>query len=501
MELNYKKIIKKFFGIWSYSDRLSQTVTRGSVLIFFTRFVVKFIYFLKTIILARLLFPTDFGLFALATLGMSLAEVFSQTGFSSALIQMKDDVKSYLNTAWTVNFVRNILLALLLFFIIAPFSGYFFHNTQIVVLTEFLSIIFVILAFENIGIVLLQKDLAFNKFFFYNILITFFEVLVVIISGFILKNVWALILGTVVNRLVAVILSYYFHSFRPKFEFNLQKIKVLFNYGKWISLIGIVTFLVSKGDSVFVGKFLTIEEVGFYQLALSLGILPATEIVRSLSSMLFPFFAKVSGDKKFLREMFIKIARIIFSFSIPASFGLGILAYQIVLNFYSAKWLPMIPVLHIMIILGLLKAFELIVNPLFLGIGKPKVSSITLILQAFVMFLFIWPLTYYFGVIGTAWSVVFGSLAGQIFLIFTLRKEINFGFRGFLEIFSLPTIAGIFMLAIVFMTKFLLQNDSSLALVLYILIGIISYATVLLFLDKLFGKRLIASLTLIKKNL
>lgn len=494
-------VTNKFFGLWANSDRLSQQVTRGGFLIFFTRLIIKLIYFLKTVILARLLFPEDFGLFALATLSMSIVEVFSQTGFSSALVQMKDDVTSYLNTAWTVNFIRNIILASILFFVIAPFSGYFFHDGQIIILAKFLSIVFVILAFQNIGVILLQRDLAFNKFFFYNVLMTFLEVLVVIVSAFILKNVWALIIGTLVNRLADVILSYFFHPFRPRFELNFQKIKILFNYGKWVSLIGVVTFFVSKGDSIFVGKFLTIEEVGFYQLALSLGILPATEIVRSLSSMLFPFFAKVSGDKKFLREMFIKIARIIFSFSIPASFGLGILAYQIVLNFYSAKWLPMIPVLHIMIILGLLKAFELIVNPLFLGIGKPKVSSITLILQAFVMFLFIWPLTYYFGVIGTAWSVVFGSLAGQVFLIFTLRKEINFGFRGFLEIFSLPTIAGIFMLAIVFMTKFLLQNDSSLALVLYILIGIISYATALLFLDKLFGKRLISSLSLIKKNL
>ncbi len=494
-------VTNKFFGLWLNSDRLSQQVTRSSFLIFFTRFVIKIIYFLKTIILARLLFPEDFGLFALATLSMSLIEVFSQTGFSSALVQMKENVSSYLNTAWTVNFIRNIFLALVLFFVIAPFSGYFFQNIQVIVLVKFLSIIFLILSFENIGLVLLQKDLAFNKFFFYNILMTLFEVLAVIISAFILKNVWALIIGTIVNRLVAVILSYFFHPFRPRFELNLQKIKVLFNYGKWISLIGVVTFFVSKGDSIFIGKFLTVEEVGFYQLGLSLGILPATEIVRSLSSMLFPFFAKISGDKFFLREMFIKIARIIFSFSIPASLGLGMLSYQIVLNFYSAKWLPMIPILHVMIILGLLKAFELIVNPLFLGIGKPKISSVTLILQSIVMFLFIWPLTYYFGIVGTAWAVVFGSLAGQIFLLFTLRKEINFGFKGFFEIFILPTLASIFMLFILFLLKLFMNNDGTVVLVVYILVGVLSYLFMLFSLDKIFGRKIMDSLILIKKNI
>ena len=110
MSLSFKKIIKKFFGLWTDSSVLSQQVTRGGFLIIFVRVLIKFIYFIRTLILARLLFPGDFGLFALATLTMSLVETFSQTGFNNALIQIKGDIQRYLQIAWTINFFRNKLI-------------------------------------------------------------------------------------------------------------------------------------------------------------------------------------------------------------------------------------------------------------------------------------------------------------------------------------------------------------------------------------------------------
>ena len=406
MSLSFKKIIKKFFGLWTDSSVLSQQVTRGGFLIIFVRVLIKFIYFIRTLILARLLFPGDFGLFALATLTMSLVETFSQTGFNNALIQIKGDIQRYLQIAWTINFFRNLFLAFVLFFVASPLAVIFFHNPQVVILSQVLSIVLFLMAFENIGIVLLQKNLEFHKKFFYDILVVLFEVLLTIIAAFVLKNVWALIIGVITGRLIAVVLSYVFCPFKPRFLFEWKKVKILFAYGKWISLIGIITFLVTKADSILIGYLLPLDNLGFYQLAMGLGILPATEIVRSLGALLFPFFAKISSDRLFLREMFIKVARIIFAFSIPASLGLGILSYQIILNFYGAKWLPMTQILYVIVILGLVKAFELIANPLFLGIGKPKVASTSLILQALIMLPLMWFLTLKFSAFGDAPSSI-----------------------------------------------------------------------------------------------
>ena len=89
-------------GLFSPGETLSQRVVRGGLWVFGLRIVGRVFGLVRTIVLARLLAPEDFGLFGIALLTMSALETFSQTGFQAALIQKKEDIKPYLDTAWTV---------------------------------------------------------------------------------------------------------------------------------------------------------------------------------------------------------------------------------------------------------------------------------------------------------------------------------------------------------------------------------------------------------------
>ena len=501
MDLAFDSLAKRFMGIWRTSGATGQQVVRGSFLIFFERFVIKALYFIRTVILARLLFPADFGLFGMATLTMTLTEVFFQHGFASALLQKKENVEKYLDTAWTVALVRNVFLAGLLFFVGAPLAGQFFDNETVVLFARALSIVFIISGFENISVILLQKEMRFNRKVVYDLSGVLAEVVTVIIAALFLRSPWALVLAIIANRSAYAIISYFIYPYRPHFRFDWGKAKELFRFGKWVGISGIVLFLVNQGDYLVVGKLLDASSLGFYQLAFALGTLPAVELARSLGNILFPLYAKIQNDRQLLNTSFIRISRLVFALIIPASFGLAVLAKEAVGFVYGERWLPMVPVLYVILLLALLKALDFLINPLFMGIGKPKVTTVVLAVQSVVMFSLIIPLTQKYGMIGTGLAVLASSFVAEFILLLKLRKEINLKLRALIKIVALPLVGSLTMAAALYFSKSIIFPNTLPIFILYIAAGAIIYFAVLFVLDNIFGRRFYESLIWIKKNI
>jgi O-antigen/teichoic acid export membrane protein len=500
MEL-IKKIYSKFTGLWSTGENTGQKVARASVLILLSRILIKGLYFIKTVILARLLFPDDFGLFGLATLAMTFLNIFFQYGFQSALIHQKDNLKKYLNVAWSYNLLSNIVMAGVLFFIAAPLAGDFFHNQNVIPLVKALSIVILIAGFENFGVLIFQKEFQFNRKFFYDVLSVFFEIAAVLTAAYFFRNAWALLLGTIGRNFFSVLLSYHLSPFRPRLDFDLKAIKHLFNYGKWITLSGMVGFLASQGDNLTIGRMLDAHQLGLYQVAFALGMLPVAEVAGVFSDILFPLFAKVQNNFQLLKEYFIKIFRIVFAAIIPAAAGIYILADEIVKFVYSAKWIGVAPILRIIVVFSIFEAFKTIINPLFLGIGKPKITTLLLVVKLTVMFSLIFALVKNFGVIGVAWAVFAGSLSAQVVSFFIMRSTINLGVRGFLKILSLPVISSAIMVGGIIALKQAIVINNKFIFLAFIFFGLTIYFVSILLLDRVFGKHYLNSLKWIKTSI
>lgn len=501
MDLSVSNVRHKFLDAWQSSEKTGQQVVRGSFLIFFERFIIKILYFIRTVILARLLFPDDFGLFGMAVLAMNVTEVFFQHGFNSALIQKKENVGKYLDTAWTVILVRNVFLAGLLFFVGAPLAGQFFNNGAVVMFAKALALVFLISGLENIGVILFQKEMRFNRYVVYILSGATAEVVAVIIAAFILRNPWALVIGVLANKIAYLLTSYFVHPYRPRFSFDWGKAKELFYFGKWIGISGIVAFLVSQGDYLVVGKLLDASSLGFYQLAFALGTLPAVEMARSLGNVLFPLYAKIQNDRQLLNTSFIRISGLVFALIVPALFGLAILANEAVEFVYGERWLPMVSVLYVILALALPKALDFMINPLFMGIGKPKITTAVLVVQSLIMFGLIIPLTQKYGIIGTAGAVLAGSVVAEFILLLKLRKEINLRFRALVKMAALPLVGSLAMAAVLHFSKSVISPATLPIFIAYIAACALIYFAVLYFLDQIFDKRFYESLIWIKKNL
>ncbi len=139
-------------------ESLSKRVVRGGIWVFALRIVNRGLGFIRTIILARLLAPHDFGLFGIALLAIATLETFSQTGFQAALVQKKKNVEPYLDTAWTISAIRGIILFLILFSS-APLIANFFDSAQATLIIKVIAVSTLLSGFRNIGIIFFKKEL------------------------------------------------------------------------------------------------------------------------------------------------------------------------------------------------------------------------------------------------------------------------------------------------------------------------------------------------------
>jgi len=158
---------KKFFNsLKSTEGTLTDKVLRSGFWVFLLRIINRGFSLLRLLILARLLSPNDFGLMGIALLTMSILETFSETGFQQALIQKKEDIETYLNSAWTFLILRGLFLYIILY-LLAPYIAIFFNTPKAGSIIQAIGVLLIFKAFNNIGIIYFKKELEFYKEFIY----------------------------------------------------------------------------------------------------------------------------------------------------------------------------------------------------------------------------------------------------------------------------------------------------------------------------------------------
>lgn len=396
------KLINKVFR--RPDESLTGRVVAGGFWVFAFRIVDKIFAMVRLIILARLLNPSDFGLFGLAMLALSILERVSTTGFDEALVQKKHDIKPFLDTAWTAQIVRGLIIGIFLFLMAPLFSG-FFKEPQVNSLLKVLSIAVIIGGLKNIGIVYFRKDLEFNKDFAFEFYGTISDFTVSVIAAIVLRNSWALIFGFLARNIVQFVASFLLHPYKPGLRLVKAELKELFDFGRWVFASGILVFLNTQGDDIFVGKFLGASALGFYQIAYRFSNMPATEITHIISKVAMPAYAKLQESIEKIRNAYFNILKLNMAISLPVAAMIWICAPEFVSIFLGEKWIAAIPAIRVLSIFGAMRAFSACHGALYRGSGNPKYDTIVTAMRLCLLIAVIYPLTKRMGIVGTSWAV------------------------------------------------------------------------------------------------
>lgn len=467
-----KKIINNLIKT---DETLSQKVVKGGFWVFLLRIVNRVFSLIRLIILARILSPNDFGLMGIALLTMSILETFSKTGFEEALIQKKEDIESYLNSAWTVLVLRGFILFIILYFI-APYAAVFFNTPEAKPIIKVIGFSILFQAFTNIGITYFKKELEFNKEFIYQFSGALANFVVAVSAVLILKNVWALVFGLLAGNVVRCLVSYLIHPYRPRLSSDLGKAKELFGFGKWIMGSSILVFLIIQGDDIFVGKLLGATALGFYQLAYRISNMPATEITHVISQVTFPTYSKLQDNLPKLREVYLKVLQLIAFLSFPTAGLIFVLAPDFTKIFLGEKWMLMVPAMQILCIFGVTRSINALFGSFLQGIGKPSISTKAAAIQLAIIIILIYPLTLKMDIIGTSIVVSFSNAVVMFYLFLKIGRIMKIKFINSLKEIQAFLFATIVMfVSLIIFKNVLIINIEIGKLIILIFIGLVFY--------------------------
>ena len=264
-------------------------VFRGALWTVGIRWTDRVIGFVSTLILARLLAPEDFGVIAMASIVIGLIDVLLDLGVNITLIQNLDAQRDDYDTAWTVRLFQALLVAALVV-LAAPLAAGYFRDERVIDVLRVLAIAIAVAGFENIGVISFQKALNFSKDYQFTIAKRMVGFLTTLAAAIVLRNYWALVLGTLAGRSFGVGFSYLIHPYRPKI--CLAKFRQIWRFSQWILVRGIVGYLDSEMDKLVVGRREDSDGLGSYALAAQIAAMPTTELLAPLSRVLFPAFVE-----------------------------------------------------------------------------------------------------------------------------------------------------------------------------------------------------------------
>lgn len=391
-----------------------------------TAAITKVLQIISAIILTNLLSPEIFGLAAISLSIFFLTQGVLNFGFESAIIQDNmDKDPSKLYSAWTLEIIKGLILFSSLF-LLSEIISVFLESKKLVFLLKLTSLIFVIDSFKNIKIVLLKKKMNFKKIFFLEVFPYSLSTVITIILAIYIKEAWIIVFGLVLNKLFYVIISYIIIDFKLRLSFKLDKIKSLFNFGKWIFLSSILSILRVQGINIFVTKFVGFESLGIYNRA----VVFSEEIFNQLNNLFwkfnFPNFSK--NNLNFDKTIILFYNSYKFMFLISLIFTLSILLISdsfVDLFFDTSIWGDMKIYIKL---LSLYSFFVIVQSPFgifFQSMGKPNLGYKINLLSTICIIFLIYPLFKVYSITGIIYTLILSSFVTLIFNLYLSIKHFN----------------------------------------------------------------------------
>ena len=351
---------------------LQQHVVHGTSWMVGMRWAARLSGVVSTLILARLLTPADFGVVAIAMLIVAAVEVFSQTGQRFAIVRHPNPTREHYDTAWTIQILIGFGLALVIL-AATPLTTAYFHEPRAAAVVEIFAFRTVVAAFENIGTVDFRRDLRFSKQFQLTMISTAISFVVTVTSAFILRNYWALVIGTMTEQLSFTALSYLLSPYRP--QFSLAKTRDIWSFSVWMLFRYVATYLNAQIDKIAIGGFGGAPAMGRYEVAEDVATSPSKEINDPLLTVLWPVMVKVQFDKVERRTLYLRVLYWSALICISTSVGVALVSDDMVDLILGPRWHDAKPLMPWLALAFGLLSLSSSVYSAFDTIGRPDISA------------------------------------------------------------------------------------------------------------------------------
>jgi O-antigen/teichoic acid export membrane protein len=380
----------------------------------------------NSLLLTHLLVPSAFGQMTLVITLIVGITMLSDVGLVPSVIQSpRGDDPDFLNTAWTIQVLRSVVLwgaALLLCW---P-AAIHYHDSTLLIILPVLALSTLISGFNSTNLMTLSRHMGMKRLFIIDFSTQIVQLLVTVAFALYRPNVWALVIGNIAANVFKLVLSHIpsvTPGIRNSFRWEREAVQQIVHFGRWIMLGTAFFFFASQGDRLILGSRVSLTMLGIYGIAFSLSDIPRAIILALASKVGYPFIAKIIHlPKDEFRERFLGYRM------------LGLLAGAVLLSimvnwgdllmklydhrYAEAAW--MIPILALGLWHTLLYTTT---SPVLFSLGKSKYSAVGNVVYCVSILVGI-PLAFrYFGMAGAVWAVAGGDLPFYVVTQFGAVRE------------------------------------------------------------------------------
>jgi lipopolysaccharide exporter len=417
-------------------------MARGAVWLVLFRLADRGIGFVSTLILARLLVPADFGVVAMGMSVLAALEMLSAFNFDIALVQNPKAERRHFDTAWTFSILFAVFTSLAMCVLAVPAAA-FYNEPQVAPLMVALAATALIRGFDNIGVVAFQKELQLDKEVKLGLVKRLAGFVVTIAAAVVFRNYWALVCGTLTQRVVGVVMSYRMHPYRPRW--SLAASSELLRFSSWLLLNNFLIFLNNRGPDFMIGRFGGAKSLGTYALSFELANLPTTELVFPISRAVLPGYALMADRPQQLREAFVNVLSLIAMVSIPAGALIGLIAEPTVRLLLGSRWIDAVPLIEVLAMFGIVRSLHGPNGSVYLVLGKPYVIAALQCVQLVVALVLMGWWVPAHGALGAAWALVVGAGLAMASNFTVLLRMISLPIVDVLAALWRPSIATVAM--------------------------------------------------------
>lgn len=426
---------------------LRKQATSGMLWTFGQQFSTQIISFSISVVMARLLLPSDFGTIAMFSVVTSIASALIDGGMASSLVRSKDSDEKDLSTVFWFNFGVAVALYIIIFFS-APYIADFYKLSPLTSIIRVYCTVLIINSLVTVQVVKFTKELDFKTAFKIQLPSQIIGGLAGLLFAYYGFSVWSIVYYTLIQSIISTVQYWFYSDWRPTFIFDKEKFKDHFSFGYKLTLSGLLNTIFNNIYTVVIGKMYSPMQLGFYNRADTLKQLPVNNLSTALNKVTFPLFSKLKDDNVKLKEVYKKLMKLVVFIIAPVLCLMIVIAQPMIRFLFTDKWLPAVPYFQVLALAGILYP----IHAYNLNILKVKGRSdlflkLEVIKKILIVVVLIVSLRY--SIMGLVWGQVFISVMSFFINTYYTGRILKYG--PLAQAFDLlPTILVSAVLAVLF---------------------------------------------------
>ena len=340
-------------------DNLKTTAARGSVAKLGGQVVILLMRITSIVVLARLLTPADFGLFAMVWVLTAILDLIANSGFTMASVQTETINDSELSTMFWINIGLAAGLALFCA-ALGPALATFYNEPRVAWITPWFGLGIIVNAAASQHLALLQRQLRYVELTLIAVVASVGSAALGITMAWAGHGYWALVAAAIVSPAFTAVCAWSRVAWLPGPPAWSPKIGALLGFSATVMANNIVIFIAYNLEKVLLGRYWGVEQLGIYGRAVQLVNMPVTQLHSVLGGISFSALSRLQGEPERYRRYFLRIYTVAFTATASLTLFAGVFAEEIVRIALGPNWSAAAPVFRLLTPAVL---FYAVVNP------------------------------------------------------------------------------------------------------------------------------------------